>query len=451
MNSLQRNWLVSIISIAIILRLGVAIYMGNQVIDMPGIYDQISYDALAQRVVTGHGFSFAQPWWPATAANAPTAHWSFLYTLYLAAVYYVFGIFPLAARIIQAILAGIFMPLLVYRLANRVFGQLTGLAAATISAVYIYFCYYAAAIMTETFFILGILWSFDLAIGIRYTKNPSKSQWFLLGIAITITVLLRQTFLPVIGLICLWLWYAAKGARVKIIKGFSISVIILILGIAPWTIRNYRVFHQFVLLNTNAGYAFYWSNHPIWGTNFPDVLPQGFAWQSLIPQNLLGLDEASLEKELLHRSLQIIVSDPWRYVLLSLSRLEDQFKFWPTTDSPLISNLSRMGSFGLFLPFMCYGTWLALFRAKRYKLINDTAVYHKFSRVSLWLSTPVALWLFFFITYTIMHLASWAAIRYRLPTDALMIIFAAVGIVDLYNRIILKVNHRRRISEAYNG
>jgi hypothetical protein len=362
--------------------------------------------------------------------------------LYLTAVYGLFGYTPLAARIIQAVLAGIFMPLLSFRSGNRVFGPVVGLVAAAISAIYIYFFYYAPSLMTETFFILGILWSFDIALCIRYTETPHTSQWILLGLAMLMTTLTRQTFLPIIGLIGLWLWYAAKGMRLKIVKGFSISIVILILGIAPWTIRNYQVFHQFVLLNTNAGYVLFWANHPVFGTNFTNDLPQGITWGSLIPQELIGMDEANIEKELMRRAIQTIIDDPGRYLLLSLSRFKEQFKFWPTSGSTLISNLSRIGSFGLFLPFMCYGTWLVIFRSSRYHLIDDGNAEDRFSHLSSWLQSPVALWLGFFCLYTLMHLASWATIRYRLPTDAVMIIFAALGIVNIYDWLMVKIGHK---------
>ena len=126
----------------------------------------------------------------------------------------------------------------------------------------------------------------------------------------TIAVLLRQTFLPVILFLGMWLWYSMKGFRIMMIKGFALSIIIVIIGIIPWTIRNYRIFHQFVLLNTNAGYAFYWANHPIFGTDFSNELPQGVTFSSLIPQELWGMDEASLEKELMRRSIQSILDDP---------------------------------------------------------------------------------------------------------------------------------------------
>jgi hypothetical protein len=50
--------LAGILVLAVVLRVGAALYMGDRVQDLPGIYDQISYDRLAQNVVAGRGFSF---------------------------------------------------------------------------------------------------------------------------------------------------------------------------------------------------------------------------------------------------------------------------------------------------------------------------------------------------------------------------------------------------------
>ncbi|MCG7754902.1 glycosyltransferase family 39 protein, partial [Flavihumibacter cheonanensis] len=96
-------------------------------------FDQISYNNLAQRVLGGDGFTFGELWWPLTAPGEPTAHWSFLYTLYLVIVYAIFGPNPLAARLIQAVIVGILHPLLAYLIGKRVFGQIAGLIAAAIT------------------------------------------------------------------------------------------------------------------------------------------------------------------------------------------------------------------------------------------------------------------------------------------------------------------------------
>ncbi len=69
-----RSALITILVFSSILRIGVAFYMGGSVEALPGIADQKTYHVLAQRVLNGHGFSFPEPWWPATRAGEPTAH-----------------------------------------------------------------------------------------------------------------------------------------------------------------------------------------------------------------------------------------------------------------------------------------------------------------------------------------------------------------------------------------
>ena len=87
--------------------------------------DQRSYHALGARLVAGHGFSFADNWYPFTPAETPTAHWSFLYSLFVAGVYALSGAHPLAVRLVQAVLGGLLLPWMVYRLARTLFSDPT--------------------------------------------------------------------------------------------------------------------------------------------------------------------------------------------------------------------------------------------------------------------------------------------------------------------------------------
>ena len=140
-----------ILALSVFLRMVVAVYFGDRIAELPGIQDQVSYDALARSLLAGKGYQFDAAWYPFTPAGTPTAHWSFLYPLYLAAVYAIFGAHPLVARLIQAVTAGIMLPWLAYRLGNRLFGRHAGLASAAAMAFYGYFIYHNAALMTETF------------------------------------------------------------------------------------------------------------------------------------------------------------------------------------------------------------------------------------------------------------------------------------------------------------
>jgi len=168
----DRRWLAIIILVSVAGRLAAAASLGDHIQQLPGIFDEISYHTLATRLLGGHGFTFDQLWWPLTAAGTPTAHWSYLYTLWLAGLYALVGAHPLAARIAQAVVAGALMPYCTYRLAGRVLlrprqpGQphWPALAAAAWTALYGYFIYYTAALMTEAFFMTGVLWSLDCVV-----------------------------------------------------------------------------------------------------------------------------------------------------------------------------------------------------------------------------------------------------------------------------------------------
>jgi hypothetical protein len=283
--------------------------------------------------------------------------------------------------------------------------------------------------MTEPFYITAILYSLYLAmeIGEQDGKTSDVKLGLSLGISLGITVLLRQVFLLFIPFLILWIWLR----RVKRHLGFPLFPTVLSLGlvalfILPVSLYNYSRFGRFVLLNTNSGYAFFWGNHPIYGTQFIPVLPVDMpSYQELIPQEVRHLDEAALDQELLKRGIQFVLDDPERYILLSLSRIPAYFTFWPSPESGIISNISRVASFGVVFPFMMYGLFLCA---------TGVSTQEGNRLVTLFVSSA-GLLILFAIVYTSVHLLTWALIRYRLPVDAVLIPFAALGLSDLYSRL----------------
>ncbi len=416
-----------ILAVSVLLRVGVAVAMGNTVVELPGIFDQVSYHNLALRVLDGHGFSFGTLWWPITPADAPTAHWSFLYTLYLVFVYSIFGPNPIVARILQAVIVGILHPYIAYRIGEKVFTKTVGLAAATITAIYVYFFYYGAALMTEPFYITAIL--FNLYFAIQLAENTDRKRniqlGLALGVSLGITVVLRQVFLLFIPFLFLWMWIARfklsrpaspLGMRLPLFPTV-LSFALVVAFIVPITLFNYSRFGSFVLLNTNSGYAFFWGNNPIYGTKFIPILPTA-TYQEMIPEEVRHLDEAALDRELLGRGIQFVMDDPTRYILLSLSRIPPYFMFWYSPESSTLSNISRIGSFGVFLPFMLYGLFLGI----------------KQNRKNL-LTSPVGLFVLFAVIYSGVHILTWTLIRYRLPIDAVLIPFAGLALVELAGQL----------------
>lgn len=406
------SWLGIIIFLAIVLRVGVAVYLGDVVDAPPLLTDQRSYHGLGERVATGYGFSFARSWYPFTPPETPTAHWSFLYSLFVAGVYFLFGVHPLTGRIIQAILGGLLLPWLTYRLATTALpksGPRIPLLAALCAAIYLYFVLYAATLMTETFYIAALLWSLERSLQIaNWLKTTNKPiPWSLIGpfgLSLGIATLLRQAFLPwavVVFAYLLLLAWQQKRLRVGV-GGLFPAGIILVLSITPFTIRNYLVYNTFLLLNSNTGYAMYSAQHPLHGTQFQEFTA------APLPADLPPGNEATYDRFLLKQGIQFVWDDPGRYILLSLSRIRAYFEFWPTPDSSLINNIGRVGSFGLFLPFILYGLLISW--------PNKSFTHH---------NTILYLFILF---YSLLHIFTWAMVRYRLPVDAVLLIFAAIAL-----------------------
>jgi 4-amino-4-deoxy-L-arabinose transferase-like glycosyltransferase len=416
MKQLKLNWLIIIIIASVILRVMDALYLGNQVIELPGTADQISYQTLAIRVMDSHGFSFGENWWPATRANEPTAHWSYLYTLFLVIVYKLFGVIPIIPRLIQAVAVGILQPLLGFHIGKTLFNEKIGFVTAGWFALYGYFIYYAGALMTEMFYITAIL--AVLFYSIKLSRNRLNIAMAAgLGFLLGCTLLFRQLFLLFVPFLFLWIAWAARKKGIRAWLGnLVIAGSISLLMILPLTIYNYVRFHRFVLLNTNAGYVLFWGNHPIYGTHFVPILtPDMPTYYDLIPKELLHLDEAALDQALLQRGLGFILAEPARFALLSLSRIPAYFMFWPSDDTGMISNLTRVGSFGLALPFMLIGMVIAFRTAIPWK--TDP------------LSASVVPFFLFGMVYSMIHILTWSLVRYRLPVDAVFLPFAAAGLV----------------------
>jgi hypothetical protein len=403
-----RRYLLCILVVSVLLRLAVAFYLGDST---PPGKDETSYSVLAWRLATGHGYSFPQGWYPFAQADVHTAHWSFLLVGAIAVVYSVAGFHPLAFRLFSAVSGGILLPWMAYRLSRRVLPERSDVALATaaLSAAYAYFALYAAQLMTETFYIVTVLWLTERAYAVRDELRANRHPGLVLllgfGVSLGLATLLRQAILPWIvvlfGLIALEAVRAGNWRAVLVSVG--LPGVVLALHILPFSYLNFRAYDDFLLLNSNTGYAMYSAQHPMHGTEF-----QAFT-AALLPTDIepLPANEAQWDRALMRRGIQFILAEPGRYAMLSVSRLGDYFKFWPTDESSTLFNLGRALSFGVYLPFIAAGLWIS----------------RRYGQRLAWLYMFVAL-------YSLLHVLTWAMIRYRLPVDAILLVFAGLAVVD---------------------
>lgn len=411
-----KHCLFGILAVAFVVRLATALWLGNSMEVLPagGTHDQVSYDMLAHRVATGHGFTFPQAWYPWVPPDIPTAYYSGTMVIHLAAIYYMFGYNPLIARILYVFL-GTLICWFLFRIGRRLFGEVAGLVTAAMAAGYAYLILYSATLLTETPFILFLLMAIDNAYLLRDRVTAKRLVTF--GLALGGAVVFRMAVLPFVVLMLIWLYTETRKAQVPLrIWQLLIPLGLIIAAVLPWTIRNYLIFDRFLLLESQFGHVFWNSNHPDQGYTFDEV-----GWVAPIPPELMGWNEVDLTNELLRRGIRNVLSDPLRYISLTLSRMRIFFAFWPTAGSSWMSNVARALSFGVSLPFMAYGLILSL---RRWRVFLPLYI--------------------FLILHLGVYLASWVMIRYRIPADTILLLFAGLAAVDLHHRAF----HRRAILDS---
>ena len=107
------------------------------------------------------------------------------------------------------------------------------------------------------------LFAWVLVLAMRMRAEPGVkvwSRWAWFGLAWGLIALSNSTvllFLPVCGI-----WILLGRARRVDLSGALLAGLIFVSCIAPWTLRNERVFHQFIPMRGNFGAELYMGNGP---------------------------------------------------------------------------------------------------------------------------------------------------------------------------------------------
>jgi 4-amino-4-deoxy-L-arabinose transferase-like glycosyltransferase len=386
--------------LALVLRVGMALYLGNVVSGLSGAQDEVSYSMLGQRLVEGHGLTFPTGWYPWYYPDAQQSYYSVSMSLFLAAIYFVFGYQPLVARLIMALISMVVVWEVVL-LARCMFGEKVAIVSGLIAAGYAYLIFYGATLLTETPFIALLLAT--LLMVYRVKEHPTARGWMLLGAFAALMVLFRMASLFLVPFLLLWI--VIKQPR-QVWRAL-IPIAIIGLAISPFTIRNYILWNRFLLLEAQFGHVFWNGNHPDAHGNFhPWIIFK-------IPRGVLASrNDVDMTSQLLKMGIENVLTDPGNFAMLTLTRLREFFKFWPSSDSNLMNNILRVVSFGIMWPFSLAG--LVLSRKEWRTLL------------------PLYL---FMIIHTGIYAITWTMIRYRIPLDAVLIPFASLAGVAIWARL----------------
>lgn len=363
--------------------------------------------SIAAAIAQGRGFSSPLR----MVQTGPTAWFTPIYPYLLAGVFKAFGVYSYSSNLVIRCLDNAFSACTcwpIYSIGEQAFGKRVGKAAAWIWVV------------LPTSLLYSTIWVWDTALStlifalivtatLKLRGSARLSSWIGYGALWSLGVMVNATILSALPALALWAIWPLRRQLVPATKLLAASSLIFIVGITPWTIRNYVVFHKFIPFRSNFGLELWLGNNPA----VPD------SWSPWLHPNddpsegakYARMTEIPYMQEKQNEALQFMRTHPADTMRFIFRRFTDNWiDLW---DSPAdiwsrVSLTDRLSIFGkcLFPLLSLLGVLLA------YRERNEPAL--PFALVML--CFPVI----FYITHT--------SSRYRHPMDPIMLVLAVYAL-----------------------
>jgi len=402
----RTRWiLLAMLVLGFALRLGLGIALGLNAAPKPGTDDK-EYDTYAWNLAQGRGYRGMSP--DVADRDHLTAYRPPGPSLVWAGVYLAFGHRYDAVRVLHCLL-GAGTTLLVYGIGRRCFGDTVGLLAAAINTVYPIALLYSTELGSEPLGIVWLLW-YVLAC-LQFASRPSLSRGTAAGLLLGLSLLTRANTVLMLPLTVIWALWQFRGQGRLLAMSLAIPVLAMAM-LVPWTIRNYRVFGEFIPFSTMGGSVLLQGNNRLVAT-VPEYW--GYSvWDTAIPEyrDALKAPNDEVKRDRVARSLAIrwLRDNPEKWWYLVKAKFA---RSWTPFLQPQTARLYRLGM------LVSWGPLLVLFALA----FVPTLVIFLRERHPGWL-----------IHLTILHFTLNTVIffgnsRYRYPIEPLCMILAAQTLV----------------------
>jgi hypothetical protein len=240
-----RVWL--ILALALALRLA---YVGVT-IDAPTTLDPADFSRTALSIAQGHGFPLSNR----APGAGPSAFRPPGYPYFLGGVYAIAGQeAPPVGRFVGAFL-GTLSVALIGLIALRLWGKRVSVIALFLAAVAPPMVILSTALISEALFVPVVLGA--VASALQFRRSRRRYRWAVAtGVLVGIAALTRTNGLLLVVPFALAL-APVRGRRLRLASWAPAAAMFLaaVLAIAPWTVRNYLVFHAFIPISDETGYT----------------------------------------------------------------------------------------------------------------------------------------------------------------------------------------------------
>ncbi len=404
-------WL--ILLVALLLRVGYVAVTP----DYTFVHDASDYDRGAMSIARGEGFPDSRRPGRASAFRPPA------YSLLLAGSYKLAGVehAKVAQRVVPARILGIIISTLIVAMIGVVAAQLWGRKVALLAmggaAVYIPLILVGGAAMSEPLFALFMLGA--LAAALQHRRSTHRWRWVLAtGVLAGLTILTRANAMVLLLPLALAVWTVRPRFSPRALAVPALLVVVAVVTVSPWTIRNAIVLDRFIPVSTQLGSALAGTYND--QARLDEENPA--SWRSLrhIPeyQDLYGrlgeIPEPTVEDELRARSKAYIREHPTYVAMVAWWTTRRMFELggldWSRHTASTISVTPGWANAGV----VCFWVFALL------------ALAGAFTRQAR--RTPFFVWLFPILLYLSVVFLVVETPRYRTGIDPFIVMLAALAL-----------------------
>lgn len=308
--------------VALLIRVGLVLTQYN-LHQVPGLLAE--YGCVASSLASGHGFAS-----PFCDGTGPTAWEPLVYTLLVAGIFKLFGIFSFKSSVAIALSNAPFsavLAVLIYKIGRRMFGLSVGLWAAWLFAVLPLF----TALILHTgwsTFSLWDTWLSAMLLGFVFWETLETGEagrltdWAILGFLWGLAALTNPALLAFLPFSVLWVVFRPHATK-DLARGLAAFSICLVLLVTPWLARNSLTFRQPTFLRDDFGAILYAGNSPGATGIFQ---PARLAFENQAEnRDFRRLGEREYSADRYAKAIAYIRGDPENFLRLSLKRV---FYFW---------------------------------------------------------------------------------------------------------------------------
>ncbi len=378
------------------------------------------YGEIARNMIAGHGYTRVSSFsgdLEQTSSHAP-------FYPYFLTLFYSFGHTPwiyIAIQLVQALFSSLTI-LILYKISILLFNRIVGTVTAFGLTVYPPLIYYSAKLVPTTFFIFLLALVLYLVLKMR---NRNSLSVILVGVTLGLLLLCDPLAFALFPALIIW-YFIHPEVR---LKDTLFVVIISCFVLVPWTMRNRDIHGCIIPVTTQFGINFWIGNNPhATGTDYYKVhsIEDGSSilMTETLPKDtekgLAAMSEIERSRFFFDQGVQFIQQYPHRFLSLLFKKASFYWWFAPSEITASIDVAQYRTLYTIFyLPMLLLGL-LGIMISLVTPLLKNALL--------------IILTMFFISSiYIVTHVG---LMRYRVPLEVYLLMFACFVIVVIADSII---------------